>query len=124
MKNTVIVGGENYGQGSSREHAALLPMFLGVEAVIAKSFARIHKENLLNYGILPLVFKNKDDYKEIEMNDILYIDDIYTQIDKGEVKVKLVNKNIHIYTVLIASDYDKQVLKAGGAVNYLKNKRG
>ena len=124
LKNTVIVGGENYGQGSSREHAALLPMFLGVEAVIAKSFARIHKENLLNYGILPLVFKNKDDYKEIEMNDILYIDDIYTQIDKGEVKVKLVNKNIHIYTVLIASDYDKQVLKAGGAVNYLKNKRG
>lgn len=122
LKSTAIVGGENYGQGSSREHAALLPMFLGVEAVIAKSFARIHKENLINYGILPLVFKNKDDYEKIEMNDLLTINDIYAQVDKGEVKVKVVNKNIDIETVLITPDYDKQVLKAGGAVNYLKKR--
>ncbi|KUK73219.1 MAG: Aconitate hydratase/aconitase [Clostridiales bacterium 38_11] len=123
LKNTVIVGGENYGQGSSREHAALLPMFLGVEVVIAKSFARIHKENLFNYGILPLIFKNKEDYEKIEMNDVLVIDDLYAQVDKGEVKMMLVNKNIDIEAVLVASDYDKQVLKSGGAVNYLKNKR-
>lgn len=87
LKNSVIIGGENYGQGSSREHAALLPMYLGIEAVIAKSFARIHKENLINYGILPLVFKNKKDYEKIDMNDVFKIDDIYKQIDKGHLMV-------------------------------------
>lgn len=122
LKSSVIVGGENYGQGSSREHAALLPMILGVEAVIAKSYARIHKENLFNYGILPLVFKNKEDYERISRDDVLAINDMYAQVDKGEVKVKVINKNIEIDAVLVASDYDKRVLKEGGAVNYLKNK--
>jgi len=122
LKSTAIIGGENYGQGSSREHAALLPMFLGVKVVITKSYARIHKENLFNYGILPLIFKDKDDYNKVEMTDELVIEDVYGQVDKGEVTVKVVNKDIVITALLEASDYDKQVLKAGGAINYLKTK--
>ncbi|SMC33146.1 aconitate hydratase [Sporomusa malonica] len=122
LKHSVIIGGDNYGQGSSREHAALLPMFLGVEAVLAKSYARIHKENLINYGILPLVFKNKEDYEKIDMDDVFAIHDVYAQVDKGEVTVKVVNKDIEFVTSLELSDYDKRVLKEGGAVNYLKNK--
>jgi aconitate hydratase len=122
LKTSVIIGGENYGQGSSREHAALLPMFLGVEVVFAKSFARIHKENLINYGILPLVFKNNDDYEKIDMNDIFRIDDVYAQVDKGEVRVKVINKSIEFETHLDVSEYDKGLLKEGGASNYLRRK--
>lgn len=123
LRCTAIVGGENYGQGSSREHAALLPMFLGVEAVLAKSYARIHKENLFNYGILPLVFKNKEDYDKIEQGDYLVIQAVTTQVDQREITVKLLNKNMEFVVLLEASDYDKQVLKAGGAVNYLKSRK-
>ena len=122
LKTSVILGGENYGQGSSREHAALLPMFLGVEAVVAKSYARIHKENLINYGILPLVFKNKADYDRVDRNDVFVIENVYDQVDKGEVTIKVVNKNIQFTALIELSDYDKRVLKEGGAVNYLKNK--
>jgi len=122
LKCSAIIGGENYGQGSSREYAALLPMFLGVEAVFAKSYARIHKENLINYGILPLVFKNKADYEKIDMNDVFVIEDVYAQVDKGEVIVKVLNKNIEFTTLVEVSDFDRRVLKAGGAINYLKNK--
>lgn len=120
---SAIVGGENYGQGSSREHAALLPMFLGVEAVLAKSYARIHKENLFNYGILPLVFKNKADYDKIHQGDVLIIRDVISQVNGGEIMIKLPQKNIEFTALLEASDYDKQVLKAGGAVNYLKQRK-
>ncbi len=122
LKHSVILGGENYGQGSSREHAALLPMFLGVEVVLAKSFARIHKENLINYGILPLVFKNKADYEKVALDDVFEIDDVHAQVDRGEVKVKVVNKDIEFETGLEVSDFDKQLLKEGGALNYLRNK--
>jgi aconitate hydratase len=122
LKTSVILGGDNYGQGSSREHAALLPMFLGVEAVVAKSYARIHKENLINYGILPLVFKNKADYEKVDINDVFVIENVYDQVDKGEVTIKVINKNIEFTTLIELSDYDKRVLKEGGAVNYLKNK--
>jgi aconitate hydratase len=122
LKKSVIIGGENYGQGSSREHAALLPMFLGVEVVVAKSFARIHKENLINYGILPLIFKNKNDFDKIDMNDRFQIDNTYEQIDKGEVTVQLANKDIELKTQIEVSDNDKHMLKAGGASNYLRNK--
>ncbi len=122
LKTSVILGGENYGQGSSREHAALLPMSLGVEAVVAKSYARIHKENLINYGILPLVFKNKADYEKVDRSDVFVIENVYEQVDKGEITIKVVNKNIEFRALIELSDYDKGVLKEGGAVNYLKNK--
>lgn len=122
LQHSVIIGGENYGQGSSREHAAMLPKFLGVEAVFAKSYARIHKENLINYGILPLIFKDKGDYKKIDANDQFVIEDVYAQMDKGEITVKVPNKNIEFIALLDVSEFDKQILKQGGAVNYLRNK--
>jgi aconitate hydratase len=122
LKTSVIVGGENYGQGSSREHAALLPMFLGIEVAVAKSFARIHKENLINYGILPLVFQDKSDYDKIDATDVFVIDDVYAQVDRGEVNVKVINKDIEFKTLLEMSDYDKGLLKEGGASNYLRKK--
>jgi len=122
LKNSVIIGGENYGQGSSREHAAMLPMYFGTEVVFAKSFARIHKENLINYGILPLVFKNKEDYDKIDMNDTFVIENVILQADSGEVTVKVPAKNLEFKTALEVSAYDLNVLKEGGALNYLKNK--
>ena len=122
LEYSVIIGGENYGQGSSREHAAMLPMFFGTEVVFAKSFARIHKENLINYGILPLVFKNKDDYEKVDMNDTFVIENVYSQADSGEVTVKVPAKNLEFKTALEVSAYDLRVLKEGGALNYLKNK--
>lgn len=122
LKNSVIIGGENYGQGSSREHAAMLPMYFGTEVVFAKSFARIHKENLINYGILPLVFKNKEDYDKIDMNDTFVIENVLLQADSGEVTVKVPGKKLEFKTALEVSAYDLNVLKEGGALNYLKNK--
>lgn len=122
LGHSVIIGGENYGQGSSREYAALLPMFLGVEAVVAKSYARIHKENLINYGILPLVFKDKTDYEKLAADDVFTIDNIYAQVDAGEVTVSVANKKMAITTLVELSDFDKQVLKSGGALNYLRSK--
>ena len=122
LKTSVIVGGDNYGQGSSREHAALLPMYLGVEAVIAKSYARIHKENLINYGILPLVFKNKDDYEKIGQDDRVVITDILSQVEDKAFVVKLEARDVEIETVLEVSEYDKNVLIKGGALNYLRDK--
>jgi aconitate hydratase len=119
---SIIVGGENYGQGSSREHAALLPMFLGVEVVIAKSFARIHKENLINYGILPLIFKNKEDYEKLDVDDVLVVDDVFSGVDKGNITIKNKNKNIVFDTILEVSDSDKKIIKHGGTLNYLRDK--
>ena len=82
---SVIVGGENYGQGSSREHAALAPMFLGVQAVLAKSFARIHLSNLINYGIIPLVFQDPDDYDLMSPNDWLEFQEVKKAIQRGKI---------------------------------------
>ena len=82
-QNSTIIGGHNYGQGSSREHAALAPMYLGIKAVFAKSFARIHHANLVNFGILPLTFVSEADYDEIGQDDLLEIRDLRAQL-QGE----------------------------------------
>ncbi|MGN0659325.1 MAG: aconitase family protein, partial [Emergencia sp.] len=122
MGQSIIVGGENYGQGSSREHAAMLPMYLGTQAVIAKSYARIHKENLFNYGILPLIFKKPEDYEKISQEDQLVIDQVLTGIDSGSFIVSCPEKGYSFEAVLEASDFDKEVLRRGGALNYLAEK--
>ncbi len=88
---SIIVGGDNYGQGSSREHAVLAPRFLGVKVVLVKSFARIHWQNLANFGILPLTFNNPDDYETIDRDDILKIQDVRSLIQNGT-KVQVVNQ--------------------------------
>ncbi len=116
-----IVGGENYGQGSSREHAAIAPMYLGIKAVIAKSFSRIHLANLINFGILPLVFENKEDYDKIEQGDLLEIDT--GTIDKFEVKVKNITKNFDIKVKPQLDERGVKMIKAGGVLPYIKNKR-
>ena len=117
-----IVGGSNYGQGSSREHAALAPLYLGIKAVFAKSFARIHMANLVNSGILPLVFKNEADYDKVSQTDELVIDDVINQIKKGnEIIIKNVTKGTEFVTILNVSDRQKEMLYAGGLINYTRN---
>lgn len=115
-----IIGGTNYGQGSSREHAALAPLYLGIKAVLAKSFARIHKANLINNGIVPLVFKNSDDYDKIEKNDKLVIDNIVKQIGDGIVNVHNETKNQSYEMILDIPERQKDMLICGGKLNQIK----
>ncbi|MFP4698464.1 MAG: aconitate hydratase [Eubacteriales bacterium] len=115
-----IIGGENYGQGSSREHAALAPLYLGIEAVLVKSFARIHKANLINSGILPLTFVNKEDYDNIDDNDKLTITNVKEQVEKGEVVVTNETKDKTYKTIIELSDKEKRIIFAGGKINYIK----
>lgn len=114
-----IVGGENYGQGSSREHAALVPLYLKIKAVIAKSFARIHKANLINSGILPLVFENPNDYDAVmEMSD-LTINDCINGVKNGRLVLQTAEKQIPVRIEL--TDKELAVLTAGGKINFIKN---
>ena len=120
----VIVGGENYGQGSSREHAALAPRFLGVRAVIAKSFARIHHANLVNFGIVPLELKNPSDYERFSLGDELIISDLREALQEGR-EVKVLNKTTgeEILCRYNLTPYQIEVLLGGGRLNYIKNKQ-
>jgi aconitate hydratase len=115
-----IVGGENYGQGSSREHAALAPKYLGVKAIIAKSFARIHMANLVNFGILPLTFADKQDYAAVAQGDLL-------EVDVKELKeclcVKDLTKGSEIMVALSLTDLEKSMVKAGGKLAAIKAKQ-
>ena len=115
---TIIVGGSNYGQGSSREHAALVPLYLGVRAVVAKSFARIHIANLINAGILPLTFKNPDDYDRLTQGESLSIAGIFEGMDRGEMTLHASCGEIPL--VCAFTDRQKAILKAGGLLSYTK----
>jgi aconitate hydratase len=113
----IIVGGSNYGQGSSREHAALAPLYLGVKAVMAKSFARIHRDNLINNGIIPLVFLNEKDYDSIQPNDELIIEDAVKQVEKEKVIVKNLTQNTEYEMALVVTERQRKMLKLGGLLN-------
>lgn len=117
-----IVASLSYGQGSSREHAAICPMYLGVRAVIAVSIERIHQANLCNFGILPLLFKNKEDYAKLDQGDELELSDTLSCIDKGEFILKDKTKNIEIPLTLFATELQKDMLKKGGRLNQIKEK--
>ncbi|WP_311482387.1 aconitate hydratase [uncultured Anaerococcus sp.] len=117
----IIVAGENYGQGSSREHAALLPLFLGIKAVVAKSFARIHRSNLINNAILPLVFENESDYEKISEYDQIKISNMENSIESGDFILEDLTKNIKIKLRGDFSDREKEILLEGGYLNYAKN---
>ena len=121
--STVIVGGSNYGQGSSREHAALVPLYLGVRAVIAKSFARIHAANLINAGIMPLTFENPDDYDKLSQNDSLELVKVFEGMDSG--KITLINKTTGEEIALACSFTERQkaILKAGGLLPYTRGSK-
>ena len=111
-----IVGGSNYGQGSSREHAALAPLYLGIKAVIAKSFARIHAANLVNAGILPLIFENPDDYDQVEQGDMLRLENVRAALGENRIILHAGDKNIPLRMEL--AERQKEVLLAGGLLDY------
>lgn len=115
-----IIGGSNYGQGSSREHAALVPLYLGIKAVITKSFARIHAANLINAGIMPLTFQNPEDYDKIDQGDQLVLSDVFAGLDSGEIFLKNETKGITIPLVASFTERQKEILKAGDLLQYTK----
>ena len=119
-KGCIVVGGENYGQGSSREHAALAPMYLGVRAVLVKSFARIHKANLINYGIIPVTFKNPSDYDSISSGDILEITNIKDALENGvDFKITVNGKEITGENTI--DERSRKILLSGGLAVYTRN---
>jgi aconitate hydratase len=123
-RDNIIVGGLSYGQGSSREHAALCPMFMGVKAVIAKSMERIHEANLLNFGIVPLKFKNENDYDNIDQEDEIEITNLKKAIEQGKpVTVRNKTKGREYETTYNLSDRQKKLLLAGGTLAYMKKQQ-
>ena len=120
-----LVAGENYGQGSSREHAALVPLYLGIKGVLALSFARIHQANLLNSGILPLTFSKREDYLRLKQGDELVLTDLSQQILSGEI-IKVNNKtgNYFFEVKLLLSPRQKKILLAGGLLPYTRKQAG
>jgi aconitate hydratase len=121
MGKSIIIGGSNYGQGSSREHAALAPLYLGVKAVIVKSFARIHMANLINAGIIPLTFVNESDYDKIEQTDELKMSNLHTSIiNAEELTITNVSKGFDFKVKLDLSIRQREMLKAGGLLNYTR----
>jgi aconitate hydratase len=116
-----VVGGENYGQGSSREHAALAPMYLGIKAVIAKSFARIHRANLVNFGILPLTFADPSDYDAIGQDDELAVTDLTAQIQDGDlIVIRNLSRGTQFSVRHDLTSRQKEIISAGGMLNYTK----
>ena len=124
MGQSIIIGGENYGQGSSREHAAINPMYLAVRAVIAKSIARIHKGNLINHGIIPMIFEDPADYDKIEQGDELEINGLLEQMQTKEVEVRDNTKGVTFKARLELSDSELEVISCGGQLRYLKKQLG
>ena len=124
--DVMVVGGENYGQGSSREHAALAPRYLGVRVKLVKSFARIHKANLCNFGIIPLTFKDFADYDRFEVGDLVAFPNLKNHILRGDVEIPVEVGGKRMITLLEVSDRQRQNLLAGCALNHVKTdfKRG
>ena len=124
LGKSIIVGGANYGQGSSREHAALAPLYLGVKAIICKSFARIHRQNLINNGILPLCFVNEADYDKIDRDDVLELPGIRNAIENGtKITVKNITKGTEYEVTCELSERGKGMMLAGGLLNYTKHNK-
>ena len=121
----IIVGGENYGQGSSREHAAIAPMFLGIQAVIVKSFARIHRSNLINFGILPLQFENPEDYNRIGNGDRFVMKDLNTTVSGTQKYVIENTTQGYTFTVISTlNDREQEIIKKGGLLPYTRARSG
>ena len=116
----IIIGGSNYGQGSSREHAALVPMYLGIRCVIAKSFARIHVANLINAGILPLTLQNPDDYDDLQQDHVLRLNGIQAGMAEGKITIINETTGKTITALCSLSVRQQQILLSGGLLNYTK----
>ncbi len=122
MGKSIIVGGSNYGQGSSREHAALAPLYLGIKAVLVKSFARIHRANLINAGILPLTFVNEDDYEKINQGDEIVLANVRADIEADKTELTVVNKTTgtEIPVLCELTGRTKDIILAGGLLDYTR----
>jgi len=122
MGKSIIVGGSNYGQGSSREHAALAPLYLGIKAVLVKSFARIHRANLINAGILPLTFVNEDDYEKINQGDEIALANVRADIEADKTQLTVVNKTtgVEIPVLCELTGRTKDIILAGGLLDYTR----
>jgi aconitate hydratase len=120
----IVIGGDNYGQGSSREHAALAPMYLGVKAVVTKSFARIHRQNLINFGILPLKLADPADYDKLAQLDDIEIRDVASALKSGRTGLVLRDKTSGAQVELEhdLSSREAEVVLAGGRLNWIKQK--
>ncbi len=116
---SVIIGGENYGQGSSREHAALVPLYLGVKAVIAKSFARIHAANLINAGIIPLTFSDPSDYDRLDQGDCISLKNVLSSLESGDFILEDTDRNTEIHLKGNFTERQKKIIKAGGLLKYV-----
>jgi aconitate hydratase len=121
-KGGFIVGGTNYGQGSSREHAALVPLYLGIKAVLAKSFSRIHYSNLVNNGIIPLIFENPEDYDDIKEMDELLIEDAIFQVKSRMIKLKNLTKGKEYKMILDITLRQREMIIQGGLLNLIRLK--
>ena len=116
-----IIGGENYGQGSSREHAALAPRFLGLRVVIARSFARIHRQNLINYGILPLVFDDPHTYQALEVGDVLLLTGLHKGLkENNRLEVRIPEKQLSFPVSLNLTCRHIDIVLAGGLTNLVQ----
>jgi aconitate hydratase len=125
VRGHIVVGGSNYGQGSSREHAVLGPKFLGLHAVLAKSFARIHSQNLVNFGVLPLTFVNLADYDDIQAGDTLRLAGVQSALAVGgELIVENVARQRNFQVRHSMSPRQVQVVLCGGLINWLKERLG
>ena len=122
MKKSFIIGGSNYGQGSSREHAAITPMYLGVKMIITKGFARIHKNNLINHGVIPAVFADPSDYDKIDQEDELSIENLRESLKNREFIVTDETKGFTFKARLEVSDLEADILLAGGKLRYTKKR--
>ncbi|MBR4018869.1 MAG: aconitate hydratase [Clostridia bacterium] len=120
VDNGIIIGGSNYGQGSSREHAALVPMYLGIRCVLAKSFARIHAANLINAGILPLTFETPEDYDAVQQDHILSLTDIHSGMKNGKIAIYDRSTGKTVYGLCSLTDRQQNILKLGGLLNYTR----
>ena len=121
-----IVGGHNYGQGSSREHAAIVPRHLGIIAVIAKSYARIHRKNLINMGIMPFIFKSDGDYEQMNQGDRVEIKDILEGVEEGQLDVRITRAGSEAGTLIALLPLlkkEREILRAGGALNFARAAR-
>lgn len=117
----IIVGGANYGQGSSREHAALAPLYLGIKTVLAKSFARIHMQNLVNFGLLPLIFVHEEDYDDIKPGDQLLLEGIRERLHSNTLQVRNISNGNFYHAKHTLSARQMDILLAGGLLNYVKS---
>ncbi|MEM0114810.1 MAG: hypothetical protein QXT69_03075, partial [Fervidicoccaceae archaeon] len=117
-KGGIIVGGENYGQGSSREHAAIVPRYLGIRVVMARSFARIHRQNLVNFGVVPLIFTSTEDYNSVQKGDRIRIE--LGKLESREVKAHLIGKERTISLKHDLSEKEREVILAGGLLPWIR----